>query len=144
MTAKELFLEAMRRSDAREHEGFLAMQAADTTWVVPGGMELRGIEQLRGWLEPFWQGFSTSRHDLTRVFEDGNTVFAEGVWTGTNDGALQMPQGTLPPTGRTVTFPFAIVVTGDLDRGVATSVHVYFDQLEFLGQLGQLPDEAAA
>ena len=35
MTAKELLLEAMRRSDAGELDGFVALQAPDCTWITP-------------------------------------------------------------------------------------------------------------
>ena len=36
MTAKEIFYEAMRRTDAGDQDGFLAMFADDCHWVVPG------------------------------------------------------------------------------------------------------------
>ena len=56
MSLKELYLEAMRRTDAREHEAFLALQADDAVWQVPG-MTARGKAEVRAWLEPFWQAF---------------------------------------------------------------------------------------
>jgi uncharacterized protein (TIGR02246 family) len=141
MSAKELFLEAMRRTDAGDHEGFLALQAPDASWVVPGGAP-HGHEELRAWMQPFWQGFSNYRHELTRVAENDDVVFAEGTWTGVNDGPLVMPDGEAPATGRTVSFRFAIAVTVDVDAGHATSVNLYFDQLEFLAQLGLVPEPA--
>jgi ketosteroid isomerase-like protein len=143
MTAKELYLEAMRRTDAHDHEGFLAMQADDAEWRVPGA-EIHGKEELRAWMQPFWQGFSSYRHDLERVVESGNTVWAEGTWSGVNDGPLVTPDGEAPPTGRSVSFRFGMSVTGDLEAGLATSVNVYFDQLDFLMQLGLIPEPAQA
>jgi len=59
MTAKEIFYEAMRRTDAGDQEGFLEMFADDCHWVVPGA-EFGSKEELRGWLTPFWQGFPRS------------------------------------------------------------------------------------
>jgi ketosteroid isomerase-like protein len=143
MTAKEMYLEAMRLNDSGDHEGFLALQADDAEWHVPGA-EIHGKEELRGWLQPFWQGFSSYRHDLDRVVENGNTVWAEGTWSGVNDGPLVTPDGEAPPTGRSVSFRFGMSVTGDLEAGLATSVNVYFDQLEFLTQLGLIPEPAPA
>src|SRR5437899_652308 len=124
MTPSELFLEAIRRSDSRDHEGFLAMQAPDCEWVVPGA-ELHGRDEVREWLEAFWQGFSSYKHLIDRVVESGDTVFAEGTWSGLHDGPLVTPEGEIPPTGKTVGFRFAIVIDGDLDAGHARSAHIY-------------------
>jgi ketosteroid isomerase-like protein len=144
MTMKELFVEAMRRTDAGDHEGFLAMQDDDASWTVPGA-ELQGKEQLRSWLGLFWQGFTAYGHDLQRLYEDGeDRVICEGVWTGRNDGPLTAPDGSqVPPTGREASFRFAIVVSRDPGAEVACEVRLYFDQLEFLAQLGLVPDAAA-
>jgi ketosteroid isomerase-like protein len=145
MSVKQLYLEAMRRTDAREHDAFLAMQADDAVWQVPGAT-LRGKDEFRGWLQPFWQAFTTSRHDLAHVYEVGpDRVMAEGAFTGTHDGPLPMPDGTeLPPTGKAITFRFAMSIEREPGAEVANAVNVYFDQLEFLGQLGLLPAPAAA
>jgi hypothetical protein len=58
--------------------------------------------------------------------------------------AWPTPQGEVPATGREVALRFAVVVRGDVELGQARSVHLYFDQLEFLGQLGLIPEPAAA
>ena len=55
MTPKELFLEAMRRQDSGDHEGFLALQAEDCDWTVPGA-ELHGRDAVREWT----RGYSES------------------------------------------------------------------------------------
>jgi hypothetical protein len=144
MTAKELFLEAMRRTDAGDEDGFVALQAPDCTWITPNA-ELNGRDELRAWLAPWWAGFPTERrHELTRVVELDDTVYAEGVFHGVNGGAMETPEGILPATGRPLAMRFAIVVDGDVVAGHATAVHLYFDQLGFLGQLGLLPEPAAA
>ena len=144
MTAKEIFYAAMCRTDAGDQDGFLAMFADDCHWIVPSA-EFHSREELRGWLAPFWQGFSTFRHDIHRaVAESDEVVFAEGTWTGTHDGTIPMPDGEVPPTGRMVSFRFAIAATRNPNGEQARSVRLYFDQLEFLGQLGVLPEGAAA
>ena len=71
-------------------------------------------------------------------------MFAEGTWTGTHDGTIPLPDGEVPATGRTVSFRFAIAATRDPSGERAKSVNLYFDNLEFLGQLGVLPESAAA
>jgi hypothetical protein len=143
MTAKELFLEAMRRSDAGDIDGFVELQAPDCTWVTPNA-ELSGRDELRGWLDPWLTGFPTDRrHVLDRVVEIDGTVYAEGVFQGVNTGPMETPQGALPATGRSLAMRFAIAVDVDVDAGHATGVHLYLDQLDFLGQLGLLPEPVA-
>jgi hypothetical protein len=145
MSVKQLYLEAMRRTDAREHEEFLAMQADDAVWRVPG-VTARGRDEIRAWLQPFWQAFSTSRHALEHVYEVGaDRVVAEGAFTGIHDGPLPMPDGTeIPPTGKAISLRFAMSVAREPGTEVASSVNIYFDQLEFMGQLGLLPAPATA
>ena len=144
MTAKELFVEAMRRSDAGEIDGFIELQAPDCTWITPSG-EVHGRDGLRAWLEPWLAGFpSGRRHELTRVIEHDGNVYAEGVFHGVNTGPMETPEGTLPPTGRPLAMRFALVVDVDLEADGAREVRLYFDQLDFLGQLGLLPVPAAA
>jgi SnoaL-like domain len=145
MTMKELFVEAMRRTDAGDYEGFLALQHEDGVWVVPGA-ELRGRDEYRPWLELFWQAFSSFGHDLQHLYEVGeDIVICEGVWSGRNDGPLTLPDGSqIPATGREASFSFAIVVIREPGAQAASTVRLYFDQLTFLGALGLIPDQAAA
>src|SRR5436190_11497315 len=99
MTAKEMFVEAMRRSDADDREGFVALQAPDCQWTTPNG-ELHGRDEIRAWLEPWFNGFPNERrHELGRVVEIDGTVYAEGYFRGRNDGAIESPQGVMPATG---------------------------------------------
>jgi predicted ester cyclase len=144
MTPKELVVEAMRRQDAGDTDGFIAMQGEDCVWHVPGGATLTGRDEIRAWVEPFTVAFPEPHHDFTRLIEDGDTVYCEGVFHGIQAGPLATPQGEIPATGKRVEFRFALVVTGDVEQNQSREVSVYFDQLEFLIQLGVLPEPALA
>jgi hypothetical protein len=137
MSLKDLYMETMELADARQLDGFLDRFTPDCAWKVPGA-ELHGREELAGWLAPFWAGFSTFRHEIHALAEDGDTVVGEGTWIGVHDGPLPTPSGDLPPSGREVRFDFAMIARGDVAVGKASSVHIYYDQLDFLGQLGAL------
>jgi hypothetical protein len=50
----------------------------------------------------------------------------------------------IPPTGKPVSFRFAMAVERRPGAEVASAVDIYFDQLDFLGQLGLIPAPAAA
>jgi ketosteroid isomerase-like protein len=63
----------------------------------------------------------------------------EGFITGTHTQPLPVPNGEdIPPTGKRIRVRECDVVT--VEGGVVTSHHFYFDQVEFLGQLGLLPE----
>jgi hypothetical protein len=144
MTAKELFLEAMRRSDAGDIDGFVELQAPDCTWVTPSG-EVQGHDELRVWLGQWLAGFpSDRRHELVHVIEHEGTVYAEGVFHGLNEGPMQSPEGDLPATGLRLAMRFAIAVDVDVYAGYANTIRLYYDQLAVLGQLGLLPAPTAA
>ena len=49
----------------------------------------------------------------------GNTAVLEITWTGTNDGPLETPGGTIPATGKAVEFDDAQVYT--VENGLVTS-----------------------
>jgi hypothetical protein len=64
-------------------------------------------------------------------------VVLEGAWIATHTGPLLTPGGEVPPTGRTINLPFAATMRVDGEH--VASMHVYFDQLAFLDQLGLVP-----
>jgi ketosteroid isomerase-like protein len=140
MELKDRLLAIMSLADAHDIDGVLEQLAPDAEWVTPSGPQ-RGHAAIQAWLSPFWGAFSSFAHTVDRVAQSGDTAYAEGVWSGVHDGPLATPEGEVPPTGRTVSFRFAVGTSGDADK--VRSVRVYFDQLEFLGQLGLLPEPAA-
>ncbi len=66
----------------------------------------------------------------------GNVVIAEGTIAGTHSGTFRTPQGEIPRTGNPVSLRYAAVKRFEGDR--LASEHLYFDQLEFLQQLGAM------
>ena len=63
---------------------------------------------------------------------------AEGIMTGTHDGVFHTPNGDVAPTGRAVELRWAAVYLTEGDT--LKSEHLFFDQMDFLGQLGLVPD----
>ena len=53
---------------------------------------------------------------------------------GTHDGVLHTPNGDVAPTGRAIELRWAAVYATDGDT--LKSEHLFFDQMDFLGQLG--------
>ena len=101
---------------------------------VATGRNVRGVEDVikvwRGWAEAFPDSKATFQHE----FVSGNTVVLELTWRGTHKGPLQTPDGTLPPTGKTINFRACQVIEVNGDK--ATSIRQYFDMATLLQQLG--------
>jgi steroid delta-isomerase-like uncharacterized protein len=133
--------ETARRYDAAFDEkdtgARMAHLTPDTEVVMPGGMTLRGADQVAGLVQVFWEAVPDGR--LTRETEvvAGDTVVTEGTLTGTHTGIFRTPQREIPASGNRVMLRYASVK--EIREGKITSERLYFDQLELLQQLGALP-----
>jgi predicted ester cyclase len=110
--------------------------AADAELVAPGG-QVSGRDNVIGFLSVFSEAFPDIRLELKQLVTDGPAAAAEGTLVGTHDGVLHTPNGDVAPTGRAVELRWAAVYVTDGDT--LKSEHLFFDQMDFLGQLGLLP-----
>ena len=108
----------------------------DVVTQTPNGT-LKGIDEFRGLLEVFWTAAPDARHQIASTHEAGDTIIVEGVYAGTHTGPLMSPDGTIPPTGKAFSFPYADVL--QCRDGKVVAHNVYWDNMTFLGQLGLLP-----
>ena len=130
----------LRLTDEGDLDGFLAGFDPDCEWQAPGAAA-RGRDAVRAYIEPLHRAFPTARHDYELTVA-GDTAFVEGTWGGVHAGPLATPDGEIAATGKDVRFPFLGFVR--VRDGRVYSLHVYFDQLAFLAQLGLVPEPAAA
>jgi steroid delta-isomerase-like uncharacterized protein len=136
-------IELARRHDdafnSQDADGRAAIEAPDIEFVMPGGMTLRGHEQVMQVVRAFWDALPDAKITAVDQVAVGNVVVAEGTIAGTHSGTFRTPQGEIPQTGKPVTLRYAAVKRFKDDRLV--SEHLYFDQLEFLQQLGAIADD---
>ncbi len=112
-----------------------ACYADDAVAVTPDQGEIRGREEIKEYLRQFVEAFSDVRYDFSYKHESGNHAIDEGYLVGTHTGALPTPSGeTIEPTGKTVRIRDCDIAA--VEGGLITSHRFYFDQMEFLGQLG--------
>ncbi|MFF8969950.1 ester cyclase [Streptomyces sp. NPDC014995] len=116
--------------------------AQDAVAVTPEAGELHGRDEIVEYWRQMTDAIPEATYEPVHSFEIGTTAVDEGFFRGRNTGPLQMPDGqTLPATQREVRVrgaDFATVVDGQI-----VSYRLYFDQMEFLEQLGLLPDLAS-
>jgi uncharacterized protein (TIGR02246 family) len=133
-TAKDVLDRNITAVNARDIEGYLANQQPDVEFVLPGGITLRGRDQVKQYTEALLEAFG----DGTLAF--GAQVFGEDmaatevIFTGTHTGPLVTPNGSVPATGKTVVVHSASILR--IKDGLIASEHVYMDQLEMMTQIG--------
>ena len=111
--------------------------AADAEMAAPGA-QVSGRDDVNGFLGVFHEAFPDGRLEVKQLLSDGPAAAAEGTFVGTHDGVLHTPNGDVAPTGRAIEVRWAAVYATDGDA--LKSEHLFFDQMDFLGQLGLLPD----
>jgi predicted ester cyclase len=123
--------------NAKDVEGRKACCAPEIELEMPGGMQLKGLDQVLQVEGAFWQALPDSQIKRTDQFIAGDSVIAEGFLTGTQTGPFPTPQGEIPASGNPVNLPYASVKR--VSGGKIVSEHLYFDQMEFMMQLGAMP-----
>src|SRR3978361_1262715 len=111
--------------------------ADDAELVAPGG-QASGRDDVIAFLGVFTEAFPDLRLEVKQLLTDGPAAAAEGPLVGTHDGVLHPPDGDVAPTGRAVELRWAAVYVTDGDT--LKSEHLFFDQMDFLGHLGPLPE----
>jgi predicted ester cyclase len=110
-----------------------ALFDADVETVTPNGT-LKGIDEFRALGEAFQTAMSDIRHEIVRAYEVGDTVAAEGVFSGVHTGAMNGPGGSIPPSGNAVAFSYADFLT--VRDGKCVSHRIYWDNVALMAQLG--------
>ena len=132
----ELARQFIDLTDRGEWAAREALTTEDCTLVTPVGVFM-GPAAGTAFSRPFTGAFSDAHHHIDLVVADGRAAAVEGVWIGTHTNPLPTPDGDVPATGKVLNLPYTVTV--QVRDGLISDVHVYFDQLGFLAQLGLLP-----
>ncbi len=100
--------------------------------VMATGQEFRSPEGVLGMLDWFYHGaFEATATERTRIIGEG-VVAAEFDFVGRHTGEF----AGVPPTGKDVTVPLAVVY--ELGGGQIVEGRIYFETPAFLAQVGAL------
>ena len=127
--------------DAQDAQSRAAALTPDAEFVAPGGINLAGPEQIAEIQKVFWEALPDGTITHEQYVEAGEMVIIEGHLTGTHTGTFRTPQGDIPPTGNSVRLRYASIRR--VEGGKIASEHLYFDQVEFLTQIGAMPAAAS-
>lgn len=133
--AREVMDRLTTAMDEKDKETLARCYAANAVAYTPDEGELTGRDAITSYLFHFWEAIPDVRYEHVDNYEAGDVAIDEGFVVGTNTGPLSLPSGeTLPATGKQVRIRSCDIAR--VERGEITSHHFYFDQVEFLGQLG--------
>jgi ketosteroid isomerase-like protein len=125
---------------ARDLTALAALYSEDAVVITPDQGEIRGREAITENFGQLLDSFSDTKFESVAKYEVDNTAIDEGYFIGTNTGPLQGPSGeSMPATGKQIRVRDCDVVVVDAD-GLIREHRFYWDQMEFLGQLGLLPE----
>ena len=115
-----------------------ACYAEDAVIVTPDQGEIRGREGIADYFKQQADAFPDMNYEYLHKHESGDVAIDEGFFTGTNTAPLPMPSGeSLSATGKPVRVRACDAAT--VRSGLITNHRLYFDQVEFLEQLGLYP-----
>lgn len=126
-------IQALHRAfNDRDWEAMAGPVAESCIWSDARGIEYKGPEAYakeyaKGWIDAFSDGKITN----PRYYDAGDTVVAEFVGAGTNDG----PLGPMPATNRKVNVPYCEIFHFDTEGKVIRGSS-YFDMFGLMVQLG--------
>jgi predicted ester cyclase len=123
-------------------EAARSLYAEDAVAETPDQGTIRGSGPIAEYLGEFTAALPDASYESTGKHESGNVAIDEGYVVGTNTGPLTTPDGEMPPTGKRVRLRSCDIAT--VEDGLITSHRFYFDQMDFMAQLGLMPEEQAA
>jgi ketosteroid isomerase-like protein len=116
------------------------LYAQDAVAVTPDEGEIRGRDNIVEYWRQMTEMVPDGTFETLHAYESGDTAIDEGVFSGRNTGPIRLPTGeTLPATQKQVRVRGVDIAT--VKDGRIVDYRLYFDEMEFLGQLGLLPDE---
>jgi len=114
-----------------------ACYTEDAIAVTPDQGKIAGREGVVEYLRQFMNAFPDAQYDYIAKHESGHVAIDEGYFAGTNTGDLESPDGErVAATGKKVRVRDCEVMI--VEGGLIREHRFYFDQMEFLGQLGLL------
>jgi steroid delta-isomerase-like uncharacterized protein len=107
----------------------------DAVVMTPDAGAVKGHDKIAEYWHQFIDAFPDGKYEPIMKLESDGRAVDEGYFIGTNTGDMTTPTGeTIPATGKKVKLRSCDIAT--VKGGKITEHHVYFDESEFMRQLG--------
>jgi steroid delta-isomerase-like uncharacterized protein len=135
--AKDLWNQFEALTNKHDWSGAASLFATDAVYVSPAGRN-EGREAIRAYSEQADRAVPDGVMETSLFVEEGDMVVAEWTFRGTHTGVFAGPNGTeVAATGKALDV--AIVSVAMVTDGMFATVRDYYDQLEYMTQLGLMP-----
>lgn len=112
--------------------------AEDAVAQFPDAGEVHGRDKIVEYWRDMTDAVPNSLYEPVHSYEVGDTAIDEGFWGGKNTGPIHLPAGgTLPATQKNIHIRGVDLAT--VKNGKIVNYRLYFDQAEFMTQLGLTP-----
>ena len=136
--AREVMDRVTEAALSKDSEALKALYAPDAVAETPDQGTINGADGVVAYLGEFLTAFPDASFESTNKHESGADAVDEGYFVGTHTGPLTGPGGeTIEGTGKSLRLRSCDIAT--VDGGVVKSHRFYFDNMDFLGQLGLAP-----
>jgi ketosteroid isomerase-like protein len=140
MNNEQIIRRAYELAEKRDVKGWVECFTPDGTFTdMSIGVTYRGPDGPMGLgktVEVYAKAFPDMHRELYRFFNVSDTVVVELALQGTHKGPLQLPLGTIPPTGKRMNAPCCDVFR--LNNAKIQSFNCYPSGTVVLTQLGIL------
>ena len=119
---------------AGDRDALERLYATDAVAERPEGPRIEGGAAIADYLMSFKRTFPDASFESTTQYESGDTAIDEGYFVGTHTEPLTTEEGEVPPTGKNLRLRECDILT--VKDGVGVAHRFYYDQLDFMAQLG--------
>ena len=98
------------------------------------GYKASGGDEVVGYAQGWKMAFPDMVGTCERRHVAGEVILEECSWTGTHTGDMMTPNGTIPPTNKTVKI--SNILVWEFEGGKVKSAKNYLDMMSMMSQLG--------
>ena len=140
---EQVVRQAYQIAEDKDLEGWAAAFTEDGTFTdMSIGVTWKGPVELPEQVENYARAFPDMHRELHQLYVSGNVVVVQLALQGTHLGPLNLPFGTLPPTGKRMDAPCCDVF--ELTDGKIKRFDCYPEGSVVLTQLGVIGNLSAA
>ena len=135
MESASVPIELIESFNKGDLDRMVALCSPDITYIEKGtNRTAKGLDGVLQVAQGWKAAFSDIHGNIWASSSCGDNAVLEISWTGTNDGPIEMPNGTLPATGKSVEFDAAQIF--EIENGLVNTFRNYGDFVTMLAQLG--------
>ena len=138
--AKEIAGKFVSAFNAHDERALHALHAANIKFEAPGGVLYNNSADATAYAMRWLKGFPNGKMVVHNEIVSGPWVIQEITMEGAHEGPLESPMGTVPATYKKVSGKGVQILR--IENGQITEARAYYDQFEFMSQLGLVPAPA--